>query len=68
MPVEYVDAQLHQSIGELHGKVDVILERALDFDTRLRSVEHKQYWLAGVSAAVVFAITNKLAFLKGLMG
>jgi len=41
-------------LGRVDGKVDILLSRTDNFDKRLRSVEQRQWWLAGLGAAVAF--------------
>lgn len=54
---------IQRSLGRVEGKIDLILDelkavndRHTALDSRVAKVERKQYWAAGVGAAVVAAI------------
>lgn len=50
------DADLYLMVGEIRSDVKTLLKSVAVDDARLRKVEHRQWWLAGVIAAVaVFA-------------
>jgi diaminopimelate decarboxylase len=51
-------------LGQIDGKVDLLLEqgriqddRAVDLEARVRKVEGRQHWYAGVAAAMSAAVT-----------
>lgn len=52
------NADIYRAIGQLEGKVDAFIkqmavadDRTNGIETRVRKVEGRQYWLAGVGAA-----------------
>lgn len=51
---------LHQTVGKIDGKVDILLDRTKQFDARLSAVEKKVWWASGATAAVTFIITHFL--------
>lgn len=49
------------ALGRVEAKVDILLQRTDGYEVRLRAVEKKQNWLAGVGAAVTLFV-GKLSF------
>lgn len=57
-------------VGRIDGKVDMLIEqgriqddRAIALETRVRTVEGRQHWYAGVAAAISAGATY---FIQGL--
>jgi hypothetical protein len=54
--------ELHEKVGKIDAKVDVLLDRTKGFDNRLRTVEHRQWWASGAAAVAGFFVSH---FMKG---
>lgn len=60
---------INRALGQIEGKLDAFIkqmeiqdDRASKLESRVRSVENKQYWLAGVGTSIGAFITY---FIKG---
>ena len=62
---------LHQTIGSLHAKVDILLERGASHDERITALEKRQWIGAGVAGAIVLyfsGLPGKLEALAKMFG
>jgi hypothetical protein len=57
---------INRTLGRLEGKIDAFIKqmevqdnRATDLETRVRSVENKQYWMSG-AGGILGAIAGAL--------
>ncbi len=48
------DNDLHMMVGEIRSDVKKLLKSDIDYGKRLATVEHRQWWMAGVGACVAF--------------
>jgi hypothetical protein len=60
--------ELYKTVGNIDGKVDILLERTRQFDTRLSAVEKKVWWASGATAAVTAAATYLFTHFLGKTG
>lgn len=57
--MEVSTGDLNRAIGRIEGKIDAFIKqmethdtRTTDIEVRLRSVENKQWWMAGVGSII----------------
>lgn len=57
--MEVSTGDLNRAIGRIEGKIDAFIKqmethdiRTTDIETRLRAVENKQWWMAGVGSII----------------